>query len=176
MLRVPCGPSARVFNALVHACCLKTQLEPTITFSLCLVSTTLSHALQGSHSCVVRGETACGRRESTAGKKGKVFASIGRFGCHGECAQACRCTEASPPFPDGPRLQCVCTFNILAYHNKRRRLPAVAPLNVCVYKISDRAGDSWSAFEGVDAKLWQIQLDHSARPSCLFDLRGRALI
>ena len=50
----------------------------------------------------------------------------------------------------------------------------MAPLNICVYKITDRAGDSWSAFEGANAKLWQIQLDHAARPSCLFDLRGRA--
>ena len=49
----------------------------------------------------------------------------------------------------------------------------MAPLNICVYKITDRASDAWSAFEGAnDAKLWQIQLDHAARPSCLFDLRG----
>ena len=42
----------------------------------------------------------------------------------------------------------------------------MAPLNICVYKITDRASDCWSAFEGADAKLWQIQLDHPARPSC----------
>ena len=48
----------------------------------------------------------------------------------------------------------------------------MAPLNICVYKITDRAGDAWSAFEGANAKLWQIQMEHAARPSCLFDLRG----
>ena len=53
------------------------------------------------------------------------------------------------------------------------RLPAVAPLNICCYKITDKAGDSWSQYENVpDAKLWQIQLEHSARPSALFNLRG----
>ena len=53
------------------------------------------------------------------------------------------------------------------------RLPAVAPLNICFFKITDKAGDAWSQFENVpDAKLWQIQLEHSARPSALFNLRG----
>ena len=57
-----------------------------------------------------------------------------------------------------------------------RRLPTTAPLNICVYKITDRAGDAWSQFEGVpSAKLWQVQMDHGARPSCLFDLRGTSL-
>jgi hypothetical protein len=57
------------------------------------------------------------------------------------------------------------------------RLPAVAPLNICCYKITDKAGDAWSQFENVpDAKLWQIQLDHSARPSCLFNLRGSFVV
>ena len=51
----------------------------------------------------------------------------------------------------------------------------MAPLNICVYKITDRASDAWSAFEGANAKLWQIQMEHAARPSCLFDIRGNAL-
>ena len=52
-----------------------------------------------------------------------------------------------------------------------RRLPPTAPLNVCVFKVTDKAGDVWSAFDGVPAKLFQIQLDHGARPSALFDIR-----
>ena len=53
------------------------------------------------------------------------------------------------------------------------RLAAVAPLNICVYKVTDKAGDSWSQYENVSgAKLWQLQMDHAARPSCLFNLRG----
>ena len=43
-------------------------------------------------------------------------------------------------------------------------------------EVTDRASDAWSQFDGAsDAKLWQIQVDHAARPSALFDLRGRAL-
>ena len=52
------------------------------------------------------------------------------------------------------------------------RLPAVAPLNICVYKITDKAGDAWSQYENIPSKLWQIQMDHAARPSALFNLRG----
>ena len=52
------------------------------------------------------------------------------------------------------------------------RLAAVAPLNICVYKITDKAGDVWSQYENVSAaKLWQVQMDHAARPSCLFNFR-----
>ena len=54
---------------------------------------------------------------------------------------------------------------------KRASAQGVAPLQICVYKVTDRASDAWNAFEGTSAKLWQIQLDHGARPSCLFDLR-----
>ena len=53
------------------------------------------------------------------------------------------------------------------------RLAAVAPLNICAYKITDKAGDAWSQYENISgAKLWQVQMDHAARPSCLFNLRG----
>ena len=38
-----------------------------------------------------------------------------------------------------------------------------APVNMCVYKITDESGDVWPAFP--DTKLWQIQVDHDARPS-----------
>ena len=55
--------------------------------------------------------------------------------------------------------------------NRPQRLPATAPLAVCVYKVTDRAGDCWSNFEGATAGLWQVQLDHPARPSALFNLR-----
>ena len=42
-----------------------------------------------------------------------------------------------------------------------------------MYKVSNKAGDLWSQFEGIhEAKLYQIQLDHAARPSALFDIRG----
>ena len=52
-----------------------------------------------------------------------------------------------------------------------QKRPATAPLNVCVYKVTGRAGDVWSSFEGSVAALWQIQLDHNAHQSVLFNLR-----
>jgi hypothetical protein len=48
-------------------------------------------------------------------------------------------------------------------------------LRVIRAEVTDRAADAWSAYEGVNAKLWQIQMEHAARPSCLFDIRGNAL-
>ena len=32
-------------------------------------------------------------------------------------------------------------------------------------EVTDRAADAWSAYEGVNAKLWQIQMEHAARPA-----------
>ena len=51
-----------------------------------------------------------------------------------------------------------------------KRLPESAPVQVCIYKVSDCAGDCWSQYEGTDAALYQVQMVHDARPSCLFDL------
>ena len=53
-----------------------------------------------------------------------------------------------------------------------QRLPTTAPFNVCVYKVSDKAGDCWSDVEknGTYA-LYQVQIAHEARPSILISLR-----
>lgn len=37
--------------------------------------------------------------------------------------------------------------------------------------MSDNAGDCWSNYEGIEAKLFQIQMTHDARPSALFNIR-----
>lgn len=41
--------------------------------------------------------------------------------------------------------------------SRPQRLPASGPLNVCIYKVTDRAGDVWSNFEGTTASLWQVR-------------------
>ena len=42
-------------------------------------------------------------------------------------------------------------------------------------QVTEKAGDAWSQFDGAPSmKLWQIQMDHAARPSALYDLRGTA--
>ncbi len=51
-----------------------------------------------------------------------------------------------------------------------RSLPASAPVTICVYKITDQAGDVWGAQEGKDVALWQIQFVHPAKPSVSFDV------
>ena len=50
---------------------------------------------------------------------------------------------------------------------KMQRLPGSGPLNIVVYKVTDKASDCWSKFNNTDAKLWQVQCDHAARPSVL---------
>ena len=56
-----------------------------------------------------------------------------------------------------------------------KKRPEVAPLNICIYKVTDNAGDVWSRFkECTGTKLWQIQFDHDAIPSVSFQL-GNAL-
>ncbi|MBI24702.1 MAG: hypothetical protein CMN05_14095 [Roseibacillus sp.] len=55
--------------------------------------------------------------------------------------------------------------------NRPQKRPATAALNVCIYKVTDRAGDVWSNFEeSPSASLWQIQLDHNAQQSVLFQM------
>ena len=54
----------------------------------------------------------------------------------------------------------------------RTQRPNTAPFNVCIYKVTDRAGDCWSIFEGCpNAALYQIQIAHDARPSLLMNFR-----
>ena len=36
---------------------------------------------------------------------------------------------------------------------KMQRLPAIGPVNIVIYKITDKASDCWSKFDGTDAKL-----------------------
>ena len=52
-----------------------------------------------------------------------------------------------------------------------RRKPAVAPVQVCIYKYSSFAGDLWDNFKDDDVPLWQIQIEHGAQRSICFRLR-----
>ena len=47
-----------------------------------------------------------------------------------------------------------------------------APVNVCVYKVTDQAGDLSANFKDTDAKLFQCQMEHDARQG-LCNLRIR---
>ena len=51
---------------------------------------------------------------------------------------------------------------------RSKTLPTVAPFNVVVYKVIDRAGDIWEQFKNSSAKLWQVPI-HNLK--CVFCLR-----
>ena len=52
-----------------------------------------------------------------------------------------------------------------------QRLPASAPVVVAIYKVTDEAADVWNAYEGKDdIQLWQVQVQHDARPSITFGI------
>ena len=52
-----------------------------------------------------------------------------------------------------------------------QRLPAHAPVVVCLYKVTDEAGDLWNAYEGKEGvQLWQVQVSHDARPCITFGI------
>lgn len=50
-------------------------------------------------------------------------------------------------------------------------MPTSAPVVICVYLVSESAADVWPSMYENSAGLsvWQIQLDHAARPNVLFD-------
>ena len=51
-------------------------------------------------------------------------------------------------------------------------LPATAPVTVCMYKVTDQAGDVWEQFDGQNVALWQVQIDHPVRTrSVTFNMR-----
>ena len=53
-----------------------------------------------------------------------------------------------------------------------RRLPAVAPVEVCMYKYTDQAADLWDLFQGKDdVPLFQVQVTHQAQRSIVFSIR-----
>ena len=53
-----------------------------------------------------------------------------------------------------------------------RRLPASAPVDVCVVKYTDQASDLWELFQGKDeVPLYQIQIQHLAQRAVTFQMR-----
>ena len=52
-----------------------------------------------------------------------------------------------------------------------RRRPQIAPVQVCIYKYTNDAGDCWETFKGDNVPLWQVQIDHNAQRSITFRLR-----
>ena len=74
-----------------------------------------------------------------------------------------------------PTVKSLVMMEIAPNSKAQKRRPDVAPLNICIYKVTDNAGDVWSMFKNcASTKLWQIQFEHDAMPSISFQL-GNAL-
>ena len=44
-----------------------------------------------------------------------------------------------------------------------QRVTTNGPVVMCVYPVTDSAGDLWAQYKDTDEKLWQGQVDHDAR-------------
>lgn len=52
-----------------------------------------------------------------------------------------------------------------------QRLPSRAPVLLCIYKVTNEAADVWNLYEKKEGvMLWQVQMQHEARPSITFGI------
>ena len=52
-----------------------------------------------------------------------------------------------------------------------QRATTNAPVVICAYPVTDCAGDLWAQYKDSNEQLWQIQVDHDARPSISVNIR-----
>jgi len=53
-----------------------------------------------------------------------------------------------------------------------KRLPVNAPVDVCIYRVTEQASDLWEMLQGRDDSLFQIQMRHEQQRAITFDLRN----
>ena len=53
-----------------------------------------------------------------------------------------------------------------------RRLPVNAPVDMCIYRVTELASDLWDLLQSRDNALFQIQIRHEAQRSVTFDVRN----
>jgi len=44
-----------------------------------------------------------------------------------------------------------------------QRVTTNGPVVMCVYPVTDSAGDLWAQYKDTDEKIWQFQVDHDTR-------------
>ena len=86
-----------------------------------------------------------------------------RFSLSAAAAGSKRVTET--PTPTKPEVPRVSELKMMEPRVTTPRPSTSAPVNICVYKVTDNAGDLWAQFKDSTTKLWQVQIDHDARPS-----------
>ena len=52
-----------------------------------------------------------------------------------------------------------------------KRLPMTAPVDVCIYRVTELASDLWDLLQGQDNALFQVQIRHDAQRPITFDMR-----
>ena len=52
-----------------------------------------------------------------------------------------------------------------------QRATTNSPVVICVYQVTDCAGDLWAQFKDTNEKLYQVQVEHDARPSISVNIR-----
>ncbi len=73
--------------------------------------------------------------------------------------------------PATPAAASLVVLDSIKKPDRPQRLPTSADLIMCIYKVTERAADLWDNFHGTTCGLWQIQVDHPAKPSIIFNLR-----
>ena len=53
-----------------------------------------------------------------------------------------------------------------------KRLPVTAPVDVCIYRVTELASDLWDLLQGRDVALFQVQIRHEAQRAITFDVRN----
>ena len=52
-----------------------------------------------------------------------------------------------------------------------KRKPVTAPVDVCIYRVTELASDLWDLLQGRDNALFQVQIRHEAQRAIDFDMR-----
>ena len=64
---------------------------------------------------------------------------------------------AKKPRASTPSAASLVVMDSMKKTDRPQRLPTTADLVLCIYKVTNRAGDLWDNFQGTDCGLWQIQ-------------------
>ena len=52
-----------------------------------------------------------------------------------------------------------------------QRKPTTANFVVCIYKVTDNAGDVWTQYQGKNVSLYAFLMEHDCRPSATYQIR-----
>ena len=53
-----------------------------------------------------------------------------------------------------------------------KRLPMNAPVDVCIYRVTELASDLWELLQGQDEPLFQVQIRHEQQRAVTYDIRN----